>query len=158
MATRFNSKLYVLNQFKVLAGKYFPQDYLRVNSSKKGFRLSDSTQQLIEKSKTIVSQLEKTNEALPQSTRPLGPLPSHTSLPPHPRAKATALHLDVPASEAVLAPHRQAQTKMAPRNDAWQLSATRHAAPAHTRARAPSSLPPHPPAVSSSSSSPPARH
>ncbi|MCK4848163.1 MAG: hypothetical protein KAT16_03990 [Candidatus Heimdallarchaeota archaeon] len=68
MATRFDSKLYVLNQFKVLAGKYFPQDYLRVNSSKKGFRLSDSTQKLIEKSKTIVSQLEKTNEALPQST------------------------------------------------------------------------------------------
>jgi len=68
MATRFDSKSYALNQFKVLASKYFPQDSLHVSSGKKGFRLSDSTQLLIEKSKTIVSQLEKTNGVLPQST------------------------------------------------------------------------------------------
>jgi len=68
MATRFDSKSYVLNQFKVLASKYFPHDNLHVSSSKKGFRLSDSTQVLIEKSKAIVSQLEKTNGVLPQST------------------------------------------------------------------------------------------
>jgi len=68
MATRFDSKSYVLNQFKALASKYFPHEYLRVISSKKGFRLTDNTQILIEKSKTIVSQLEKTNGVLPQST------------------------------------------------------------------------------------------
>jgi hypothetical protein len=68
MATRFDSKSYVLNQFKVLASKYFPNEYMRVSSSKKGFRLSDSTQSLIEKSKTIVSQFENTDGLLPQST------------------------------------------------------------------------------------------
>jgi hypothetical protein len=68
MATRFDSKSYVLNQFMVLASKYFPQEHLRVNSSKKGFRLSDNTQNLIEKSKTIVSQIEKANGVIPQST------------------------------------------------------------------------------------------
>ncbi|MHA1512725.1 MAG: hypothetical protein ACTSRJ_01515 [Candidatus Hodarchaeales archaeon] len=68
MATRFDSKSYVLNQFKVLASKYFPHDNLHVSSGKKGFRLSNSTQILIEKSKTIVSQLEETNGVIPQST------------------------------------------------------------------------------------------
>ena len=68
MATRFDSKSYVLNQFKVLASKYFPHDNLHVSSSKKGFRLSDSTQILIEKSKTVVSKLEETNGVIPQST------------------------------------------------------------------------------------------
>ena len=68
MATRFDSKSYVLNQFMVLANKYFPKEHLRVSSSKKGFRLSDNTQNLIEKSKTIVSQIEKANGVIPQST------------------------------------------------------------------------------------------
>jgi hypothetical protein len=68
MATRFDSKSYVLNQFMVLTSKYFPQEHLRVNSSKKGFRLSDSTQNLIERSKTVVSQIEKSNGVIPQST------------------------------------------------------------------------------------------
>ena len=68
MATRFDPKSHALNQFKVLASKYFPHEYLRVSSSKKGYRLSDSTQTLIEKSKEIVSEVENSNEILPEST------------------------------------------------------------------------------------------
>ncbi len=68
MATRFDSKSYAIQEFMVLASKYFPSDYLHVSSGKKGFRLTDSTLDLIEKVKKVVSQAEKANEAIPQST------------------------------------------------------------------------------------------
>ncbi len=68
MASRFDSKSYVLNQFNALASKYFPHEYMRVNSGKKGFRLSDGTNNLIEKAKDVVSQAENNREIIPQST------------------------------------------------------------------------------------------
>ncbi|MHA1976275.1 MAG: hypothetical protein ACW98F_06255 [Candidatus Hodarchaeales archaeon] len=68
MASRFDSKSYVLSQFNALAGKYFPLDYMRVNSGKKGFRLSDGTNNLIEKSKDIVHRTEEGRGPIPQST------------------------------------------------------------------------------------------
>lgn len=68
MASRFDSKTYVLNQFNALARKYFPQEYMRVNSGKKGYRLSDGTQNLIEKAKTIVNRAEESREIIPHST------------------------------------------------------------------------------------------
>jgi hypothetical protein len=68
MASRFDSKSYVLSQFNALASKYFPHEYMRVNSGKKGFRLSDGTNNLIEKAKDIVSQAENNREIIPQST------------------------------------------------------------------------------------------
>ncbi len=68
MASRFDSKGYVLDQFNALASKYFPQEYMRVNSGKKGFRLSDGTNYLIEKAKDIVSYAEKNRVIIPQST------------------------------------------------------------------------------------------
>ena len=68
MASRFDSKSYVLNLFNSLASKYFPQECMRVNSGKKGFRLSDGTNLLIEKAKDIISRAEENREIVPQST------------------------------------------------------------------------------------------
>ncbi len=68
MASRFDSKSYVLTQFNVLASKYFPQEHMRVNSGKKGFRLSESTNNLIEKSKEIVGRAEESRNSVPLST------------------------------------------------------------------------------------------
>ncbi|MHA2288568.1 MAG: hypothetical protein ACXABG_07265 [Promethearchaeota archaeon] len=68
MASRFDSKGYVLNQFNALASKYFPQEHMRVNSGKKGFRLSDGTNSLIEKAKEIIFRAEENRKTVPQST------------------------------------------------------------------------------------------
>jgi hypothetical protein len=68
MATRFDSKSYAIQQFKVLANKYFPHEYMRVNSGKKGFKLSESTHQLIENSKKVIESAIKESSIVPQST------------------------------------------------------------------------------------------
>lgn len=68
MATRFDSKSYAIQQFQHLASKYFPHEYMRVSSGKKGFRLSDSTQQLINNAKEVVKFAIKDSIIVPQST------------------------------------------------------------------------------------------
>ena len=71
MASRFDSKSYAIKEFMVLARKYFPYEYLRISSGKKGFRLTDGTQDLIEKVKEVVSKAEKADVTIPQSTADL---------------------------------------------------------------------------------------
>ena len=68
MATRFDPKAYAIGEFMVLANKYFPSDHLRVSSGKKGFRLSESTLDLIEKVKKVIFQAQERTEVVPQST------------------------------------------------------------------------------------------
>jgi hypothetical protein len=68
MATRFDPKAYAIREFMVLANKYFPSDHLRVSSGKKGFRLTDSTLDLINKVKKVISQAQEMAEVVPQST------------------------------------------------------------------------------------------
>lgn len=68
MATRFDSKSYAIKQFQNLASKYFPLEHMRVSSGKKGFRLSDSTQQLINNAKKVIESAVKEAISVPQST------------------------------------------------------------------------------------------
>ncbi|MHA2202793.1 MAG: hypothetical protein ACW991_03810, partial [Candidatus Hodarchaeales archaeon] len=48
--------------------KYFPKDQLKINAGKKGFRLGESTIELIEKSKAIVTTAQASNDKIPEST------------------------------------------------------------------------------------------
>jgi len=68
MATKFDSKEYAKSRFLNLCEKYFPIDYLKVNISRKGFKLGESTVSLIEEARKIVNEAESTHDIIPRST------------------------------------------------------------------------------------------
>ncbi len=68
MATKFDSKEYAKSRFLNLCEKYFPIDYLKLNISRKGFKLGENTITLIEEAQKIVNEAEITHDVIPRST------------------------------------------------------------------------------------------
>ncbi len=68
MVSKFDSKEYAKKRLFSLCSKYIPKDQLKINTGRKGYRLGESTIELINRSKAIVNRAEKSNETIPEST------------------------------------------------------------------------------------------
>lgn len=68
MATRFDPKEFAKNRLIMISSKFFPKDHIKIKSGRKGFHLGESMVTLIERSKTIVTRAQKTDEVIPSST------------------------------------------------------------------------------------------
>ncbi|MHA1973278.1 MAG: hypothetical protein ACTSW1_09805, partial [Candidatus Hodarchaeales archaeon] len=71
MATKFDSKEYARKRLLALCDKYFPPGLLKVTSSRKGFKLGERTQELIQEAIRIVEKAKENGEVLPRSTMDL---------------------------------------------------------------------------------------
>ncbi|MHA1332339.1 MAG: hypothetical protein ACTSR2_14825 [Candidatus Hodarchaeales archaeon] len=68
MATKFDSKEYAKKRLLTLCEKYFPSDLLKITKNRKGFKLGESTQELIQEAIRIVEKARENGEVLPRST------------------------------------------------------------------------------------------
>ncbi|MFX1282337.1 MAG: hypothetical protein ACFFB5_01730 [Promethearchaeota archaeon] len=68
MVSKFDSKEYAKERLLRLCSKYFPKDQLKINTGRKGFRLGESTIELINRSKTIVKKAKESDDTIPEST------------------------------------------------------------------------------------------
>ncbi len=68
MATRFDAKSFSKQRLQNACTKFFPEDSFNINSSRKGFRLSEKTISLIKAAEEVVEEAKVTGEILPTST------------------------------------------------------------------------------------------
>lgn len=68
MVSKFDSKDYAKQRLFNLCVKYLPKDHLRINMGRKGFRLGDSTNELINQSKVVINRAQESNDPIPEST------------------------------------------------------------------------------------------
>jgi hypothetical protein len=68
MATRFDPKEYAKNRLIMVSSKYFPKEYIKIKSGRKGFQLGESMITLIDRSKAIIELAQDSDEIIPIST------------------------------------------------------------------------------------------
>ncbi|MFX0170379.1 MAG: hypothetical protein ACFE9L_00510 [Candidatus Hodarchaeota archaeon] len=68
MATRFDPKEYAKNRLIIVSSKFFPKEYIKIKSGRKGFQLGESMITLIDRSKKIVEDAQESDEIIPIST------------------------------------------------------------------------------------------
>lgn len=68
MVSKFDSKDYAKQRLFNICVKYFPKEHLKINSGRKGFRLGESTNELINQSRAVINRTKETNDPIPEST------------------------------------------------------------------------------------------